>query len=102
MEVELGLQGEGLKEVVDDLTGQGLNHLAFQPGIDDGVAPAAQVHRHHCQGLVQRHNGVAHAVYASPVAHSLPEDPTQADASVLYKMMPARLQVSLGLKGYVN
>ena len=102
VEVDFGFDGEGLKEVADEVSGKTLDSCAIEGGVDLGVRAATAVYGHEGEGLVEGNDGVAHAPDAPGVAEGLPEYPSQGYADVFDQVVPAGLQVTLSVEGYVK
>ena len=55
VEIDSGFSSEGLQKVANQVGGK-TKHII----IANRISPTAQVHNHHCQGIIHRHSGISH------------------------------------------
>ena len=94
--------GEGLEPFLEQL-GVHVAQLRLRKiHLPDQIGPVRAVERHPGQGLVHRHQGVAIAADAGPVAQGLGDGLADRDAGILGRVVIVDMQVARGAHGQVH
>lgn len=96
------MNGEGLKEMLDEIGGKLADGGREPGGVEDGIRPSADVQGYKSQGFIHGHVGMADAVDPFAVAQCLVKCLTQHNGRVLDGVVAVNVQVARGFHGEIK
>jgi hypothetical protein len=100
--VGAGAEGEPGEEVVNELGLQIADACHPGPQIDDGVRASAEVDGRDRERFIHRHDEIAGAIDAAPVAERLRDGLAERDPEILHGVMLVDVEVALGIDAEVE